>query len=285
MEQIWLAHGYKLIENCEDLWDEMTHADITSLADDTAGYFQVGSYSVKHSAGDTITTNSLLATEVIAVDLKTDGYTHVALWARADVARAAGDVELLLSEAAQCATPSEELDLGAMAINEWTGHCLALASPGDADLDTLISVGLRNGTQFETGDDVWFDEIFATTATQFDMLAVRGLHRPEDVLYFPPIQEPLLDGTIHEDINGFRRRITLDFEPTTDLTKLKFLDTWARADYKYIISTNDIVRVVLEDPEGQSLEWLGGFQEARKPMIVCLGRSIRTSQPPSWGYS
>ena len=125
---------------------------------------------------------------------------------------------------------------------------------------------------------------FASYAT-FDTLAVMGMDRPDDILLWPPIQEPLLDGTIYEDINGFRRRITLDFEALSDLTKLSFLVTWLKADDKWIASTNEAVRVVLEDPSGNALEWLGGFQEAKKPMIVVLERSIRTSAPPSWAIS
>ena len=113
---------------------------------------------------------------------------------------------------------------------------------------------------------------------------MRGLTRPDDAILWPPISEPLLDGTIHEDINGFRRRITLDLEAINNVAKMKFLSTWARADIKYVIGANDIVRVVLEEPEMFGLEWLGGFEEAHKLTLTGLERSIRTSDPVSWGY-
>ena len=79
-------------------------------------------------------------------------------WIKATVATAAGDLQLLLDNTANCASPVETIDLPALAARTWTYVKLTLANP---NLDTaIISVGLKY-TLVAPANTVWVGRVRA----------------------------------------------------------------------------------------------------------------------------
>ena len=278
---VYLAYGRTLIDNCEDAWNEGGSGSITSSLDSSD--YQVGAGSAKLLATGSISANTLLQSEVVSANVT--AHTHVVCWSKVNNANllTSGYFQLLLDESANCASPDESLNLGTHVINQWRSNVLTMNSP--SSLDAVISVGCKVITDaMDSTMAIWLDEVFATTARSFSVLSVRGLDRPDDVVFWPPVQETLLDGTIYEDINAFRRRITIDLKAMTSTTDFNFIMTWLRNDYKYVISDNDIVRVVLEQPDSHAFEWLSGLDLTKGATITVLEKAVRTAHPASWGY-
>jgi hypothetical protein len=126
-----------VVENCEDAWDEYTASGVTSEID--ASDKKVGTNSLKLTMTETPAVE-ILATEVISI-ASLAAYTHISAWVKSSVALAAGDLQLLLDETAQCASPLETLNIPALSANTWTQIRLTLANPS-TDL-LLISIGIK----------------------------------------------------------------------------------------------------------------------------------------------
>jgi hypothetical protein len=126
-----------LIEDCEDAWNESVASGVTSTAD--AGDKKVGSASAKFVVDESVGGNTKLATEVIVADLS--GRKEISLWIKSSVQTAAGDLQILLDDSAECASPLETLDIPALAVDAWTKCNLTLSNP--AALTDLVSLGLK----------------------------------------------------------------------------------------------------------------------------------------------
>ncbi|MGD0591039.1 MAG: hypothetical protein ABSA44_09610 [Bacteroidota bacterium] len=129
--------GGILIEDCEDAWDENVAANVTSTADTDC---KVGSHAAKLAVGDAVAAGTILATEAItALDLSTR--KEISLWIKSSITINASDLQLLLDDTANCASPLESLNIPALVANAWTKIALTLANPGS---DTaIISVGVK----------------------------------------------------------------------------------------------------------------------------------------------
>ena len=126
-----------LVEDCEDAWDELVAANVTSETD--AGDFVVGTKSAKITIAEGAG-NGILVTEARAsLDMHTVKY--LALWIKSSVALDAGDLQILLDDHAECVSPLKELNIPALSSNTWTKVWLDL---GDASsLTAIISIGLK----------------------------------------------------------------------------------------------------------------------------------------------
>ena len=127
-----------VIEDCEDAWNELVDGNVTSTADGTTK--QVGTNSAKLAVAAGATAGSILATESIS-STNLSQYTHIYAWIYSDVALDAGDLQLLLDNTAQCASPLEAINIPAIAQNTWTRVRIPLANP-DSDL-AIISIGIK----------------------------------------------------------------------------------------------------------------------------------------------
>lgn len=127
-----------VIENCEDAWNELVDVDVTASLD--AADYKVGSGSAKFVAAAGLGAGDIIATEVISV-ASLAAYTHIGMWIKSSVALDAADLQLLLDNTAQCATPLESLDIPAVVADTWTFVTMALSAPA-SDL-SLISIGLK----------------------------------------------------------------------------------------------------------------------------------------------
>ena len=127
----------QIVEDCEDAWDELVDGDVTSTADADC---KVGTKSAKLAVAAGAGAGDILATEVVgSMNLST--YEHINLWIKSSVALDAGDMQLLLDDNAQCASPIKLLDIPALSAATWTLIRLDL---GDASgLTAVISVGIK----------------------------------------------------------------------------------------------------------------------------------------------
>lgn len=125
----------QIVEDCEDAWD--AQANVTATADADC---KVGTKSSKLAVGDAAGAGVLLATEVVA-SMNLSAYKHINLWIKSSVVLASGDMQLLLDDTAQCASPIKSLDIPALSAATWT---LVRLDLGDASgLTAVISVGIK----------------------------------------------------------------------------------------------------------------------------------------------
>lgn len=136
------------IEDCEDAWNEHTEAGVTHST--TTG--KVGTNAARET---TVAVGiAVLATEVITKDLT--AYDGVYWWARSSLTTAAADLQLLLDNTAECASPLETLNYPALTADTWKQCFVRLATP--ASDGSLISVGVKSAVNLADGtfdiDDV-----------------------------------------------------------------------------------------------------------------------------------
>jgi hypothetical protein len=136
------------IEDCEDAWNEHTEAGVAQST--TTG--KVGTNA--HRSTTTTVGIAVLATEIISKDLT--AYDAVYWWARTSLTTSAGDLQLLLDNNAECASPLETLNMPALTANTWKQCFAVLSDP--SGLGSLISVGLKSAVDLADGtfdiDDV-----------------------------------------------------------------------------------------------------------------------------------
>lgn len=127
-----------VIEDCDTVWDELVDTDVTATAD--TAIKKQGNASLKLVVAAGAAAADILATEDIpSVDLSDSDQLEI--WVHSTVALDAGDIEILLDDTAQCASPVETLAVPATSASTWTRHLISLANP---ESDTaIISVGIN----------------------------------------------------------------------------------------------------------------------------------------------
>ena len=126
------------IEDCEDKWDELVDGGVISEVD--ANDYKKGTKSVKLRVTSGVAAGAILATEAIASNNMTAS-THTKLWIKCSVATVLGDLQFLLDDTPNCATPLESLDIPALTAGVWKEVTLTIATP--AGLTAVISMGLK----------------------------------------------------------------------------------------------------------------------------------------------
>lgn len=146
--------------DCETAFNEQVVSNVTQTADSTD--FKVGFNSAKFAIGSSFTTGIIGSKAVSSFSLA--GKSTVSLWIKSDVACSANDLQLLLDDTANCASPLETINLPALLANVWTRIDLTLASAGN---DTaIISIGLKL-TVDKGAQNVWVDDI--ATGNNFEL--------------------------------------------------------------------------------------------------------------------
>lgn len=154
----------KLVEDCEDEWDEEVNANVTSTADSTEGNYKEGSASAKLAITGDVVIDTLLATEKIdpAIDLK--NHRRITLWIKSSKTMTTeGDLKLLLDDTAKCPdTPLEELPIPPLTAGEWKAVTLDLVTPGN--LGAVISIGIKTHVVLADGDTINIDAVKAISS-------------------------------------------------------------------------------------------------------------------------
>jgi len=148
--------GAEVVEDCEDNWT--SDAGSTSAdADDTAGFFKVGSYSVKIII-PVGTGAAALCAHTAPLDGNLSDRDIIYLWVHDSEGFAAGAMALLLDGDAACISPEKTILFPVVAADTWTRIVLDL---GDASALTAVgAVGIEQVTD-EAAHNLWVDDIQA----------------------------------------------------------------------------------------------------------------------------
>jgi len=157
-ESIFKQSPEIVIEDCEAAWDEHTNVNVTNTAD--AAIFKVGTHSAKIAVALAAGADELLSTNNFPAK-NLSAYTHLGIWFRSDIALEADDMQLLLDETAECASPLETLNIPATPKNVWTFHKLALANP--ALCTAVISAGIKQHVD-KGAVNLWIDDVRALSS-------------------------------------------------------------------------------------------------------------------------
>ncbi|MBT9143674.1 MAG: hypothetical protein DDT29_02082 [Dehalococcoidia bacterium] len=143
-----------VVDPAEINW--VARANVTSALDSAER--RVGANSVRLDVAAAFTTGILATRDFAAMNLS--GFRFVRLWIRSSVARAAGNLRLLLDNTAACASPEEMLSIPALTAGVWTQVTLTLANP--SLLTAIISVGI-DATVTPGASIIHLDDIRAVT--------------------------------------------------------------------------------------------------------------------------
>ncbi len=129
------------LSDCNTAWAELVDGDVTLTVDSVIKKEGFGSIKMVAAAG--LGANDIMATVALAsTDL--NDYDELEIWVYSTTALDAGDLQVLLDDTAQCASPLESLDIPATSAETWTRHLISLANPS-TDID-IISVGIKHVT-------------------------------------------------------------------------------------------------------------------------------------------
>ncbi|MHB0998230.1 MAG: hypothetical protein ACYC27_03210 [Armatimonadota bacterium] len=155
-----------VVDNCDAVWNETPVAGVTVTADATDK--KEGSASVKITADSSVGIGRL-ASKVISKNLAP--YTDIVAWLKGDINIAAGDLQLLLDEHANCVSPLETFNLPALSAGVWKKVFLRLSSQYT---DTaIISIGIKQTVDLGAFN-LWIDDV-RVIDTQTAMVPVEGL--------------------------------------------------------------------------------------------------------------
>lgn len=144
-----------LIHDCETDWDEQVVANVTTNPD--SGEAQRGTNCQRIDVADGAGVG-VLASDVISIAGSTlDNYTKMHLWIKTTIAVAASQLQLLIDDTADCASPTVTVNLPALEANAWT-HVLVDADFSGCTGLTMISIGI--GQVSDLGAlSIYLDEI------------------------------------------------------------------------------------------------------------------------------
>lgn len=145
----------QLIENCEDVWDELTDGD-AAITLDTDDY-RVGSGSFKAEVGAALANGDIIATEVITPSIDLTPYSAVMFWLKHSLGTVAGDIQLLIDEDAECASPTV-IDIPGVLTDVWK---LCRVAQDMAGLNAIVSVGVKQTANDPGGYTLHLDDIRA----------------------------------------------------------------------------------------------------------------------------
>jgi hypothetical protein len=144
-----------LLHDCETVFDEYVQASVVPILDGTDK--KVGSYSNQFQVANPATVGRLATDSIPSTDIS--AYKYLKLWVKSSVTINSGDLQIMLDDTAECISPKEQLNIGALVANTWTEKSLLLANPG---IDTdIISIGIAMDND-KGAFNLWIDQIRAT---------------------------------------------------------------------------------------------------------------------------
>lgn len=273
MDTIVLGHTFTTVEDCEDAWSSAQGGAVTCSYN---ALHKVGTYSAKMVMA--AASGGLLASEVVALDLS--GTDFLAVWVYSTVDLSSGDLQILLSEEASCANPSESLDIPEITASTWTRVAMPFVGT-TASRDTLISVGVSMIS--DVGNfSLYLDDLQAFSGLALSTLGIRGMIDPDDIELNggPPVK--LLDGSYYEDeVPSYNRNITVSLGPVMEKSDRIFLFDFWMTNTKRLIAQGDEVSVA-RGGENFSNTWLEGLDFAKSFTLPFKEKTARTTNPTSF---
>jgi len=158
VEYVYTVGTEEIIHRCDAAWNELADpTGVTSSLDTT--FKKEGSGSLKLVMIASAGTGLLKTAAITSLDLS--GCTEVQIWIYSTVALAAGDLQLMLDNTAECASPVESLNIPAITANIWTRCIISLANPQSDS--AIISVGIKQVVD-KGAFTLWADDIKAIDA-------------------------------------------------------------------------------------------------------------------------
>lgn len=282
MPNISLKYENRLFD-CDTPFNEQFIANVTAdttslgLGED----WKQGSYASKFSMTGSFTTGLIGSKAIQTIDMSYA--TQVKFWIKSDRNLSSGDLQFLLDNSANCASPVETLDIPELTANTWAEVTLTLDNPS---LDTAIrSIGLKRTASLGLSHTVYIDDIRLTDdARTFNALSVRGADAPDEIRFFPRRKTELIEGTYHWRARAFSRVITIRLGVVQSKDDRLFLLRWLIGNDRQITYAGEDIAVVPEDTEGYENEWLDGVEFARDYTIRANETAVRLPHnlPTSW---
>ena len=147
-----------LIEDCEDAWNEQVITGVTSELDTEDKKVGDGSVKLTMTADAGI---GVLASEVVSLVGNTlDDYVQLILWVKSSINVAANQLQILLDDTANCASPVATINLPDLYADQWM-RCLITADFSGCTALTIISVGVKQVSDLGAFT-LWLDDLRAT---------------------------------------------------------------------------------------------------------------------------
>lgn len=276
-----------VIEPCEAAWSESVDADVTASLESSDFKFGDGCSKFAIAAG--LAAGDIIATNVISSDLTDENF--ISLWVKPSVSCAQGDIALLLSDSAMCASPIETLPLPALPANVWTNCIIGLTD--SAHDGSLISVGLKMVTDLGAFN-LLVDQI-TSALTQSDTTDptiyeydLQTLRTSTGFLYFTIISDiaDLVVPTEPTLILNASREETLDETPgeiVMPTMSFRFVEDYANyyeGFWKKVTSSNVCeIKILLDEGEGPHYYFWGSRIEKAcdmEELSLVHGNILRT---------
>ena len=142
----------QVIEDCEDDW-----VDVDGVASLDTGDYKVGSGSV--SIVSSVADDQLAYENISSLDLS--GHTGIKVWVKVDVAVAADDLEIVLSDTTNGGAETERIDLPALTAGKWTRVYARMDDPSQCS--AIVSVFLKYAANVKT-NTIHIDDIRAESS-------------------------------------------------------------------------------------------------------------------------
>lgn len=128
-----------LVHDCESVWNEKVSANTTVTVDNVD--YRVGSASVKFDIRATEVANAIIGSKAIPLTDFTRGKS-IRMRVKSSIKTALGNLQLVLDDTAQCASPVVAMSLPVLEPGVWTDIELFYV-PTTAGLDKIISIGIK----------------------------------------------------------------------------------------------------------------------------------------------
>lgn len=107
-------------------------------------------------------------------------------------------------------------------------------------------------------------------------LAVKGVDAPDEWEFLPNAPRMLLDGSLDENILGYRRIVTIDTGVVTDAVQRARIFAFLRNPGRSMTYAGSTMTVTLEGAESYAAEWLHGAETGRRYILRLKEREIQT---------
>lgn len=155
-----------VIHTCDAAWQESVAANTVSVTD--ADFKKEGASSSIITFSGAVSGGTILATVAVVKNLTT--VKVVKAWFKSVNARAAGDLQLLLDNSANCASPLETLPLPALPADTWVEVELVLKDP--SALGSVISIGLKTTVALGVSDVINIDDVRGCTGIVLQLTGI-----------------------------------------------------------------------------------------------------------------
>ena len=255
------------LHQCNAAWDELVDGDATVSVDNKL--YKRGQAANKFVIAAGMAANDIIATDSIA-SVNLINRSHVEFWIWSNVTTTAGQLELLLDDTAQCASPVETLSVPAITARTWLRVQVALANP---ESDTaIISIGLKYTGDFGAAT-VLIDDITSVQIDTADWTTAPpgawGIDKEAGQLW---ISAGLRDAATHKQIRlqGWKNPTI----PTSDSTALDVDDWFVICRATELSFASHAQQGDDEKRQAQADRWAARAELAKKQFPRLSGRAV-----------